>query len=148
MRQNADKMQSVLDERRDNFPPGPTGRYTRDQADLFGHHVVLEKLLKQSPEALSLLPKTGELPDDSFLSLRLAPLVVYFKYYLGRRSPEPPADFGDLCHLEYRPYCRLVVTERDLQETLRQLRPATRLLDACTIENISFLREKGSLVEE
>jgi len=148
MRQNAELMQTVLDERRDNFPPGPTGRYTSDQADLFADHVVIEKLLKRSREALALLPKTGEIPGDAFLSLRLAPLVSFFKYYVGRRAPKTPSDLGDLCHLEYMPYCRLVVTERDLQETLRQLRPLTRVLDASTIKNISFLRELGRQVAE
>ncbi len=141
MRHIANHMHAIIVERMQNFKPSPTGVYTKKQAPLFVHHAVIQQLMNQAPEfLLRFQDDHSRLSVDSFLSLRLGPLVAFFKYYLGKRRPIAPNDLGDQLHLQYFLYCNLVITEKDNAEIFSQAQTIEPFPDTLTIETIDFVR--------
>ncbi len=55
------------------------------------------------------------------------------------KSSQEDSDFGDLFHLFALPYCEEAVLERDLAETLRQIKRNHSILNSVEIGNIEYL---------
>jgi hypothetical protein len=64
---------------------------------------------------------------------------VYYKYYLGAREPRRPSDFADLGHLYAIPYCHAAIIERDLANTLAQIKRHDRVLDQTEIYDLDIV---------
>jgi hypothetical protein len=128
-------------ELKDNFPPARGGKYTRAQAGEFAWIHVVQWL---SEEHLSFLKQFGSdaslLQVGTFASVRLSSLVLFYKYYLAGREPSRPSDFGDLAHLFAIPYCVMAIMERDLADTLRQIKRHDEVLAETTICDIDFFK--------
>jgi hypothetical protein len=124
-----------------NFPPSKTGDYTREQADEFTWIIVIQWLSTTHRDFLAGFKDDIEkFHSEVFLSIRLFAHVVFYKYYLGRRSPKRISDFGDLAHLAPIPYCELAIMERDLCNILNQIKPHQDTLESTVIQNIDFFK--------
>ncbi|MBU7044890.1 MAG: hypothetical protein HXS54_00520 [Theionarchaea archaeon] len=124
-----------------NFPPPKSGNYTRQQADEFAWMWVIQYLAIHHPDfMISFNDKMEEFHPDAFLSLRLIALVLFYKYYLGRRDPKKLSDFADLFHLYVIPYCKTVIMERDLCNIMHQIRSHHNILETTSIYNIDFFK--------
>lgn len=129
-------------ELKDNFRPTPTGKYTRQQADVFAQRLVKQWHDSSHPDfAISLETRSEQCQPQVFLSVRLFAHVVFYKYYLGQRVPKRTSDFGDLAHLAYIPYCELAVMERDMCNVLNQIKRHQDVLKSTVVRNIDFLAD-------
>jgi hypothetical protein len=125
-----------------NFPPSKSGKYTRQQADEFATYNVMQWLGDTHYSFLaSFKDRPLDLHTEVFLSVRLYALVIFYKYYLGRREPKRLSDFGDLAHLCSLPYCKLVITERDLCSVLNQIKRNHDILDSTVVRDIDFFED-------
>lgn len=137
----AQRMPDRHSELKSNFPPGADGTYSRDQADEFAELQVLQWLADNHREFLQgFQDDATRLNFDVFLSVRLFGYVIFYKYYLGRRDPTRPSDFGDLSHLCAIPYCELAVMERDLCNILGQIKRNHSILESTKMHDIDFAR--------
>lgn len=128
-----------------NFPPGPTGKYTKEQAPFFASVITMQWLADEHREFLEQFRNRVEaFRDPVFRSVRLYALVLFYKYYLGGRNPKRPSDFGDLFHLYALPYCAIAVVERDLANVLTQIKRADPVLKTTDVRDIDFLRAFAS----
>lgn len=139
MRENAARMEGILDERQPRFPPSATGVYTANQAPLFVHHVVIQRLANAAPQFL-LEQRSDSVRVERFRSLLAGPAIAFYKYYLGRRKPREPSDLGDQLHLQYFLYSDVVVTENDIAELLRQAGAQIPVLRAIDVRTLDFLK--------
>ncbi len=146
---HAKQMGSRHSKLKKNFPPKPSGSYTRRQADEFSVIQVLQWLARTHREFLTQFQDDiMALNTDVFLSIRLFGYVIFYKYYLGRRDPKKLSDFGDMFHLYGLPYCELAVMERDLCDTLNQIKRNHSILESTDIYNIDFLRSLMQTTDE
>jgi len=124
-----------------NFPPSKTGKYEKEQASSFADSLVIQMLANINRQFLIDINKDISLLHlEVFKSIRTYAYLLFYKYYLGNREPSRPSDFGDLGHLFYLPYCRLIVMERDLCAILNQIKQNEDVLENSIIKNIEFLR--------
>jgi hypothetical protein len=122
-----------------NFPPSPDGSYTRAQAPVFAWTQTIQWLAENHRAFLQQFQaNVSEFNDRTFRSVRLFALVIFYKYYLGRRDPRRTSDFGDLGHLFAIPYCTVAIMERDLANVLRQIKRHDNVLQSTTIYDIGF----------
>jgi hypothetical protein len=134
-------MNPILQERQSNFRPRNGDAYTKDQAPDYQHIVVFAQLNNRAPEFIrGLARQSDSLRIEAFQSLGVAPLVCFWKYYLGQRVPKRQSDFADLGHLAFAPYCRIVVMEKDLAHVLRQIQSSLPVLKGTEVEDIGFVR--------
>ena len=127
---------------KNNFPPKSSGSYTRKQADEFSDAQVLQWLAQTQIEFLKQVQgNIEEFNPYVFLSIRIFGYVIFYKYYLGRREPKKLSDFGDLFHLFALPYCEIAIMERDLCETLNQIKKNHSVLELTDIYSIDFLKK-------
>ncbi len=125
-----------------NFPPASDGKYKKEQAPLFAFALTIQWLSAQPQHRRFLQQYTADVTqfrDTVFKSVRLHAYVIYYKYYLGGRTPEP-SDFGDLSHLYALPYCPIVVVERDMANVLRQVQRHDDVLSSTEVLDIDFLK--------
>jgi len=142
--QYAQQMQARHSSLKSNFPPSKSGEYTRQQAAEFASFNVMQWLADTHYDFLaSFKDRAQNLHTEVFLSLRLFALVIFYKYYLGRREPDRLSDFGDLFHLFSLPYCRLAIMERDLCNVLNQIKRHHGVLDSTVVRNIDFFKDWG-----
>jgi hypothetical protein len=129
-------------ELKDNFPPGRDGAYVKEQAPLFASLITMQWLAGTHLSFLQQFQDNIEqFREHTIKSVRLYALVLFYKYYLGHREPKRLSDFGDLFHLYPLPYCALAVVERDLANTLAQIRRNDRVLNGTEIRDIDFIRD-------
>ena len=128
-----------------NFPPRSAGKYTKEQADEFAWMQALQWL---APKHRAFLEQfrtdVGQFNATTFKSVRLYSFVVYYKYYLGSRQPRRASDFGDLAHLYAIPYCRAAIMEKDLANTLDQIKRHDAVLEATDIYDIGVVSKWAS----
>ncbi|MFA6055018.1 MAG: hypothetical protein WC769_06565 [Thermodesulfovibrionales bacterium] len=128
-------------ELKNNFPLHRSGKYTVSQSASFASAMVIQWLADEYRDFIERFKDdASELHTDTFLSLRAYGLVIYYKYYIGRREPLKPSDFGDLGHSYFLPYCEIVVVERDLANVLFQIKQGTDVLSNTRVETIDFIR--------
>lgn len=137
LREDASTMSKVLIQRKQNFPPSPSGKYIKEQASDFAKLVILGRLSKENPE---LLKNNIDINENYFRSLALSPYLSYFRYYLGNRTPNNKSDLGDFFHPTYLPFCNLAIVEKDMAENLRQIKLISPLISELQIEDIGFVR--------
>ncbi len=125
-----------------NFPPSKTGKYEKEQASLFADVLVMQMLANINQRFLIDMKQDIPLLQlEVFTSIRTYAYVIFYKYYLGNREPSRTSDFGDLGHLFYLPYCKLIVMERDLCTILNQIKKNQEVLNNSIIKNIEFLKK-------
>jgi hypothetical protein len=111
----------------------------RSQAPFFAWVHAVQWLADTHPSFLTQFrPDASTLRADTFASIRLFALVLFYKYYLGGREPSRASDFGDLAHLFAIPYCSCAIMERDLANTLQQIKRHDDVLAATEIYDIDF----------
>lgn len=119
-----------------NFSASKSGKYETHQADEFADLLTIQFLANMYPSII----QSNQVSDlTTFKSIRLFALVIFYKYYIGKRNPKKLSDFGDLFHLYALPYCEVVVLERDLTEILRQIQRNHSVMDSVFIKNIEYL---------
>ncbi|TFH25494.1 hypothetical protein E4G67_00930 [Candidatus Bathyarchaeota archaeon] len=129
------------EEMKKNFPPKSSHGYTRKQAKEFAWYITYQWLLNQHRIFIEqFTDNLSNLKVEVFQSIQLRSSVQFYKYYLGRRTPKT-SDFGDLFHLSYLPYCETAILEKDLGETLRQIKQREGILENVRIENLDFIRK-------
>lgn len=134
------KMLNRHKELKNNFPPKRNGKYSATQANEFETAMVIQWLSNLYPKFLvNYKTDVSGLNIKVFKSIRLYSLVLFYKYYLGKREPNELSDFGDLFHLSYIPYCKLAVIERDLCNVLNQIKKRNDILKGIPINNIDFI---------
>lgn len=122
-----------------NFPPSKTGKFTVAQADEFAWTQVLQWLGQMHRDFLLRFQNDiGQFHTEMFLSIRLFAHVIFYKYYIGQRTPRKISDFGDLAHVFFLPYCGIVIMERDLCNILNQIKRNHDTLTTTAIHTINF----------
>lgn len=138
---HAKLMEDRLLSLKSNFPPASNGKYNRDQAEEFVDFLVMQWLSYDHRSFLKGMQlDILKFHPEIFKSIRLYAYVIYYKYYLGQRTPRKLSDFGDLAHIFYIPYCEIAVMERDLCNVLNQIKKNHPELDDTIIRNIDFLK--------
>ncbi|MBC7263409.1 MAG: hypothetical protein H5T64_03515 [Chloroflexi bacterium] len=139
---HAKQMRARHDSLKGNFPLSKSGKYTARQSGQFADFIVIQWLANTHRSFLaSFKDKSQDLHTEVFLSIRLFALVIFYKYYLGRREPDKLSDFGDLGHLSALPYCKLAIVERDLCNVLDQIKRHHDVLDSTMVRNVDFFRD-------
>lgn len=139
-RELADQSLHQHAELKSNFPPAQGEKYTRAQANRFAWMQVVQWLAEAHTSFLKQFEADIQsLQVRSFPSVRLFGREMFFKFYLGGREPSR-TDFGDMAHLFALPYCNLVIMERDLASTLRQIKRHDEVLCTTDIHDIDFFK--------
>lgn len=128
---------------KDNFPPARSGMYERQQAHEFADRIVLQWLAGSHLGFTRRIVEASAFEASRFRSIRMYAYLLFWRFYLGRRTPNDKSDLGDLAHARYYPYCRAVVVESDAADTLRQIQRHTNLLDGVEIMSLRDLRRYG-----
>jgi len=137
----AERQEERHQQLKDNFPPSKSGRYTKEQAKEFTWMKTFQWLISQHPTFMNQFKDNiTEFRAEVFLSEQLRSYVQFYKYYLGGRTPKL-SDFGDLFHLSSIPYCEMAVLEKDLCETLRQIKSHQNIIHNLRVENIDFINQ-------
>jgi hypothetical protein len=126
---------------RDNFPPAQSGRYERHQADEFANLIAIQWIVSAHTSFVQSI--VGPLDSSIFKSIRMYAYLDFWRYYLGRRTPNATSDLGDLAHALFYPYCRAIIVEVDAANTLRQIAQHSDLLDGVDILSLRDLRCYG-----
>ncbi len=129
-------------ELRANFPPAKSGRYERHQTEMFSFcHLVQYLAVKDAELLKSVSQDLASFEPSRFRSYRLLSLVLFYKYYLGNRDPVKLSDFADLFSLYALPYCEVVLMEKDLANTLAQIKRADPILANTVVGDIDTARK-------
>ena len=135
----AERQESRHKQLKAKFPPSKSGKYTKEQAPEFVWNHTVQWLLSQHTSFMKqFTDKINDFKAKVFKSIQLRSYVLFYKYYLGGRTPKL-SDFGDLFHLDYIPYCEMAILEKDLGETLRQIKAHRRMLKNIRIEKFNFI---------
>jgi hypothetical protein len=128
-----------------DFPAGSAGKYTREQADEFAWMQALHWLAPRHRAFLEQFrADVGQFNARVFKSVRLYSFVVYYKYYLGSREPRRASDFGDLAHLYAIAYCKAAIMEKDLANTLAQIKRHDAVLQGTDIYDVGVVSKWAS----
>ena len=131
-----------LESVKSNFPPSTQGKYNKGQAEMFAWLMSVQWLRKNHPDFMKkLIEHKRLLKAEAFPSIQLFAYYIYCKYYLDSRQPMGLSDFGDLFHLFYFPYCKLLVLESDMYIILDKIRLQSKMLDHVEIANINFFKK-------
>jgi len=132
-KEDSKKMKRMLIKRKNNFPVSKSGKYTKKQAIKFTS-IMIQQQLVQFYKVKELIPEETK---ENFKTVWMRSLVVFYKYYLDKRSIKKDSDFGDLFHVGYFPYCNVVVTEADLSNTLNKIKKNDDIFKNTTIYSYS-----------
>jgi hypothetical protein len=134
----AKDMKQYLESVRSNFPPS-RGKYNIEQAEIFAWMVTAQWLKGSHPDFMKKLnDKRRLLKTEAFPSIQLFAYYVYYKYYLDNRQPKAPSDFGDLFHIFYFPYCKLIVLERNMCNILNEIKSHFKMFEGVEVKNVDF----------
>jgi hypothetical protein len=137
----AKKMKQHLESVKFNFPPSNQGKYNKGQAEVFVWMVTVQWLKGSLSDFMKKLNDNRRLlKAEVFPSIQLFAYYVYYKYYLDSRQPMALSDFGDLFHLFYFPYCKLIILERDMCSILNEIKSQRKVLDGVEVRNVDFFR--------
>lgn len=138
---NSEKLYQKHLEVKNNFPPSTSGKYLKSQANEFSYLIAIQWLAKSYPQFLSQFKNdVSKLNTNVFLTIKMYALVIFYKYYLGNRNPVKKSDFGDLFHLSYIPYCKKAIMEKDICDTLNQIKRNEQFLNKIKIFDIRFFK--------
>lgn len=114
-----------------NFPPAQSGKYERGQAEEFARLLTIQWLVSSHPDFMRGLDDA--LIIDRFPGVLMHAYLMFWRFYLGRRTPNATSDLGDQSHARFYPCCSILVVEIDAANTLRQIQQHTDLLDGVRI---------------
>jgi hypothetical protein len=135
-------MKRQLDYVKSNFPPSTMGVYSKEQAEVFAWMVAVQWLGESHPAFIKKLNDNRVLlKAGAFFSIKLYAYYVYYKYYLGNRQPKELSDFGELFHLFYFPYCKLIILERDMCNILNEIKSNCNVLGGVEVKNVDFFTD-------
>jgi len=77
---------------------------------------------------------------ECYIGERLLHSVVYWRYFISRQKWKP-SDYGDLLHTLEMPYARVVITERNLTECIRQVARKTNIMTPDVYPYTEFLQD-------
>jgi hypothetical protein len=143
----AENIKQHLESVKSNFPPSTQGKYNKGQTEMFAWLFSVQWLRKSHPDFMKkLIEHKRLLKAEVFPSIQLLAYYVYYKYYLGSKQIGV-SDFGDLFHLFYFPYCKLIILESDMYIILNEYRSRSKMLDPVEIANMNFFKKicDGSL---
>lgn len=143
MRRQAGNLPQRHAELRDNFSPARSGKYERQQADAFADLITFQWVAKRHPYFARRIVEAGTTEISTFKSIRMHAYLLFWRFYLGRRTPNATSDLGDQVNARFYPYCRTVVLESDAADTLRQIQKHSNLLDDVEIMSLRDLRTYG-----
>lgn len=143
MRRQAEDLPKRHAELRDNFPPARSGKYERQQANEFADMIAFQWIAKSHPAFVRRIVAAGTTETSTFKSIRMHAYLLFWRFYLGRRTPNATSDLGDQAHARFYPYCRTIVLETDAANTLRQIQQHSDLLDDVEIMSLRDLRKYG-----
>ena len=136
----AENIKQHLELVKSNFPPSNHGKYTRGQAEMFAWLITVQWLRKSHPNFMKkLINNKRLLKAKAFPSIQLFGYYVYYRYYLDNRQPSSISDFGDLFHMFYFPYCKLIILERDMCSILNKIKLQSKMLDDVKVTNMDSL---------
>ena len=121
-----------------NFKPTKKGSYTKEQVSDFARQLTKQWLRKNSVFKERFGEQDSKIDYSKFRSLQLYAHVLFYKFYLGGRTPKK-TDFGDLYNIFSLPYCEKIVLEKDLHETFRQIKLHTDVLSCTHNEKTDFI---------
>jgi hypothetical protein len=137
-----DRMKKHLEYVKAIFPPSRSGVYTKEQAEVFAWMVTVQWLRRIHPDFIGRLnDKKVLLRAEAFRSIKLFAYVVYYKYYLGKRQPKDLTNFGELFHLFYFPYCKLIILGRETWRIVNEIKSDCKALDGVEVKNVDFFQE-------
>lgn len=128
---------------RDNFPPTASGKYHRRQAHDFADKLAFQWLAGSHPEFAEKIVEARTMETSGFKTIRMHAYLMFWRFYLNRRTPNAKSDLGDQAHARFYPYCRAVVVENDAAEALRQIKKHSDLLVGVDIMSLRDLRNYG-----
>jgi len=135
----AENMKQYLESVKSNFPPSTQGKYNERQAEMFTWLITMQWLRRKHPDFMKkLIDNKNLLKAEVFPSIQLFAYYVYYRGYLGNRQPKKLSDFGDLFHLFYFPYCKLIILERDMCSILNRIKLHSKMLDGVEVTNIDY----------
>jgi hypothetical protein len=138
----AENIKQHLESVKSNFLPSSHGKYNKGQAEMFAWLITVEWLRKSHPDFMKkLIDNKRLLKAEAFPSIQLFAYYVYYRYYLDNRQPSVLSDFGDLFHLFYFPYCKLIILERHMCSILNKIKSHSKMLDGVKVTNIDFLNK-------
>ena len=142
----AKKMKAHLESVKSRFPPSNQGKYNREQAEIFAWLVTGQWLRGSHSNFMKKLNENRLLlKAEAFPSIQLFAYYVYFKYYLDSRQPRSLSNYGDLFHLFYFPYCKLIILGRNMANFLNQIKSRCKLLDGVEVSDLDFFSNEGIL---
>ena len=112
-----------------NFPPAQDGLYSKDQLNQFVGKFTLQWLEDLNPSFVA-HKVAGNLSLEPFQTIMSHASLVFWKFYLGRRTPNPSSDLGDQAHARFYPLCGTVVVEKDTAACLRQMKGSGTFAEA------------------
>jgi hypothetical protein len=135
----AKNMKQHLESVKSNLPSSTQGKYNKAQAEMFAWLITLQWLRKNQPDFVKkLIDNKHPLKAEVFPSIQLFAYYVYYRYYLDNRQPRELSDFGDMFHLFYFPYCKIIILERDMCNILNKIKSHSKMLDGVEVVNIDF----------
>ncbi len=145
-REEQKKLALVMFERleslKENFPKNKVGKYDINQLDTFEFFLTVQLLKKNHLDFLEKFKTEATLLNTKiFQGIRLYCTFLFYKYYIGQRKPKDSSEFGDFSHVQYFPYCKIVVTEKDNCSILNEIKRHSDVLNNVEIHNIDFLKK-------
>jgi hypothetical protein len=138
-RRSAKQFGGITLQLKHNFKPFGSGDYIPEQANEFSSLWIIQFLaLNRRSFMVDFKDRIEKFHPESFLSLKLIALVIFYKYYIDNKAPRL-SDFADLFHLYALPYCKIAVMERDLCNILNRIKVHEGILGTTLVRNIDFL---------
>lgn len=114
---------------KNNFPPSQDGFYKKEQLNASIGSLTRQWLEDFDPSFLT-EDTARNLHLDPFLTILSHASLVFWKFYLGRRMPNPSSDLGDQAHARFYPLCGSVAVEKDTAACLRQMKKSGTFAEA------------------
>ncbi|MBX7045194.1 MAG: hypothetical protein K1X86_05075 [Ignavibacteria bacterium] len=126
---------------KNNFPTNKMGAYDLTQLETFEFCLTVQWLTKNHLKFLEKFKNDVTLFNYKiFKGIRIYSIFLFYKYYIGKRLPKNSSDFGDFSHIQYFPYCKIVITEKDNWSILNEIKKHSDILDSVQIHNIDYLK--------
>ena len=136
------RMKKQLDLVKSNFPPSTAGCYTIDQAETFSWMITMQWLTTSHSAFMKKLnEKRIVLKAEAFPSIQLYAHYVYYLCFLGNRKPKELSEFGDLLHLFFFPYCKIIVLESNMYEIFSKIKSQCKILSNVEVRDIDFFKD-------
>ncbi len=122
-----------------NFPPDK-GKYTKRKIREFVQLAGFQQIaLRQQEFAKSIVASGRAVEIDSFPSIKITTLVVFFKFYVDSRQPLV-SDAFDIIIFSAVPYVDMIITENHFVAMMKKIKSQDKFVDHVEVFNINHLR--------